>query len=86
MSFIPEEATAPQDPLSAQARLIHLAYEPAPRLAELDLEIMRIAGLSNAIDYKFIKLLAEFNELVGEDGTGDARGPQGIHCIRRRVR
>lgn len=38
---------------------------PARTLDELDAEIMRIAGLSNAIEYQFIKLLAEFDELDG---------------------
>ena len=44
--------------------------DPRARIAELDAEILRIAGFSNAIEYKFIKLLAEFDEMNGWVGEG----------------
>lgn len=58
------------DNSAAPSRFAEVAYGPDPRLADLDREILRIAGLSNAIDYKFIKLLAEFDELQGWVGDG----------------
>jgi len=42
----------------------------AKRVASLDAEILRVAGLSNAIEYQFINLLAEFDELEGWAGDG----------------
>lgn len=65
---IPDDAA--RDNGSAPSLFAHVSYGPHSRLAELDTEILRIAGLSNAIEYKFIKLLAEFDELDGWVGDG----------------
>ena len=74
------------DNRSAPGLLAHLAYGPRPRLAELDSEIMRIAGLTNAIEYKFIKLLGEFDELDGWVGDGVKSFAHWLNWVNRQRR
>ena len=65
------------DPTPYPENSLELSLQRRARSAELEPQIIKLAGEINAADYRFLKLLAEFDDNHGCGATVSSLSPTG---------